>query len=356
MSASPSTYVSDEAALRRKIIRYAFGIVLAAALAFGIAWPASYLTIVLANMFLLGPHMPFKKGLQFLMIVALASVFAIMLSYLFLPYPFIFSLLIGILLLQLFYAPQEVISTVMRVWLLICSLVIPLMSLQTAVIGEILGGALVIGVAMAIAIVWFAFAIFPDKAVASNSHADQPAKKEEPVPAQQRLVVALKRTAVVYPVVLLFFFFEFQQSALILIYVALYSSFPGFSKGFSAGKSLLASCVSGGLVAYLLYEIVVLVPDFSFLLLLFLAFALLAGSQILGGGKYAKQMQAAFSTIVIVFGSAITSDDVDAGGQMLNRVIQVSIVVAYLALSFGFIEKLFPSKSTNEKLETKDNQ
>jgi hypothetical protein len=349
MSADSSIYVSEEAILKRKIIRYVFGIVLASAIAFGVGWPASYLTIVLTHMFMLGPRPPFKKGFQFVFAVALASIAALTLSYLFLPNPIIFSLLIGIILLQLFYVSEKTISPVMRIWLIICSLVIPLMSLQTTVVGEIVGWALITGVVMALIIVWFAFAIFPDKPALPVQQLKETGKATKTLSSDERLATAIKRTAVVYPVVLLFFFFEYQQSALILIYIALYSSFPGFSKGFSAGKVLLASCISGGLVAYLLYEIVAFVPEFSFLLILIFAFSLIAGSQILGKGKYAKQMQAAFSTIIIVFGSAITSDDVDAGGQMLTRVIQVSIVVIYLVLAFGIIEKLFPAKSNKEQ-------
>jgi hypothetical protein len=317
--------------------------VLCSAIAFGISWPAYYLSIVLTHMFLLGPRPPFKTGWNFILMVAIASASALLLSYLFLPSPIIFGLIIGVILLNLFYADDKTISPTMRMWLLICSLVIPLMSIQSIAIGAIVGWALVHGTFVALVVIWIAFSLFPDFQVAGQAAKKTAPPKSQPA-QRERLITAIKRTAVVYPVVLIFFSFEFQQSALILIYIAMYSSIPGFSKGFAAGRPLLISCITGGLVAFLLYEIVILVPEFSFLLLLMLAFSLWVGYEILGNAKYAQQVKAAFSTIIIVFGSAVGSDDTDAGGAMLVRVLQVSVVVVYLALAFGLIEKLFPVK------------
>jgi len=142
----------------------------------------------------------------------------------------------------------------------------------------------------------------------------------------------------------LFYFFDWQNSALILIYVGMYSTFPGFAKNFSMGKGLLVGCISGGIIAFLIYEIVVIVPVLFFLVLLFFGLTLWMGNEMFTGGRYAGLTKAGFSTIIVILGSAVGSDEVDAGGKIFSRVIQISIVVIYMVLAFGLIEKLFPPK------------
>jgi len=349
MSANSIISVSADDALKRKIIRYAFGILLSSAIAFGIDWPVSFMTIVLTNSFLLGPKVPAKVLFHFLLVVVIAVMAALILGYLLLPYKIIYTILIGLILLLLFYSRDEVISPMLKTWLLISILVIPLVSLQDYLVGELVAWALIIGTAIALIIVWISFAILPDRpATLTNQQKKDAGSSSTPSP-YQRFITALKRTVVVYPIVLLFYYFEWQSSALILIYIGLYSSFPGFAKDFSIGKMLLVGCVSGGIISFFLYEIVVMVPMYTFLLLLFLGFGLIVGTEILDNRKYAGPIKAGFSTVIIVFGSAVGSDDVDAGGKMLLRVIQVSIVVIYLVLAFGLIEKLFPPKEIREQ-------
>lgn len=344
MSANVIATDLPPAVLKRKIIRYALGIVLVIAIAFGVNWPASFLAVVLANSFLLGHRPSFKQGLDFLIKVAIAVAVALFLSNYLLQYRELYIVLIGLILFYLFYAKDSLISPLLKTWFLLASLIIPIMSLKSIMIGEIVAWSIIIGTVVSLLVVWSVFALFPDK---EDSY---PPTKKSPLPDlnspsdYDRFIAALKRTLVVYPVIITFFMFDFQSDVLILIYIGLYSSFPGFAKDFSVGKLLLIGCITGGIISFLIYELLVLVPMFFFLLLLFFGVALLIGNEILGGGKYAAQIKAGFSTIVIILGSAVGTNEVDAGGKMLLRVIQIIIVVIYLVIAFGIIEKMFPAK------------
>lgn len=331
--------------LKRKIIRYAFGMFLVSVIAFGISWPVSYLSIVLVNSLLLGKHISFKAGINFLMKVIIAVFFAMLVSTYLLQYQLIFTLLVGLIFLLLFYAKDSELSPLLKTWLLVSILLIPLLSIQDLTIGELTSWALILGTGIAIIVTWIAQGLFPDKEFEGANKQEPAAQVKIPPTPHERYVAAVKRTAVVYPVVLLFYYFEWHSSALILIYIGLYSSFPGFAKDLTVGKSLLVGCLTGGVIALILYEVVVLVPHYGFFLVLVFGLTLWAGSEILGGGKYANQIKAGISTIIIIFGSAVGNDDVDAGGQVLTRVIQVATVVVYLVLAFGLIEKLFPERS-----------
>jgi len=324
------------------------GIVIAIAIAFGVNWPASFLAVVLANSFLLGHKPTFKFGLDFTVKVIIAVVVALFLSNYLLQYRNIYVVLNGLILFYLFYAKDTLISPILKMWLLLTSFIIPLMSLKSIMIGEIVGWSIIISTVVALLVVWTAFAFFPDK---ENPQADKKAHTPALIGLSdyERFIAALKRTLVVYPVVVLFFLFGFQSDVLILIYIGIYSSFPGFAKDLSVGKTLLVGCITGGIISFFIYEIMVLVPMFTFLLLLFFGVALLIGNEILGGGKYANQIKAGFSTIVIILGSAFGSNQVDAGGKMFLRVVQIAIVVIYLVLAFGLIEKLFPARQQSKQ-------
>lgn len=340
--------------LRRKIIRYAFGIFLCSAIAFGIGWPVSYLSIVLVNVFLLGKEISFKAGINFLMQVIIAVVFSLLITTYLLSYQLIFSLLIGLILLLIFYLKDSQVSPILKTWLLISVLLIPFVSLIDPSVGQVTGLALIVGTVVAIGVTWIAQGLFPDIKIETHDEHQQAVTTPDAKTPYDRYVAAIKRTAVVYPVVLLFYYFDLQSGALILIYIGMYSSFPGFAKDLSVGKLLLLGCIIGGIIALLLYEIVALVPIYTFLLLLMFGFALWAGDEILLGRKYASQIKAGFSTIIIIFGSAVGSDDVDAGGEVFIRFIQVSSVVVYLVVAFGLLEKFFPEKvSTKLSLKNK---
>jgi len=343
MSASPIVTDLPRPVLKRKVVRYAFGILLAVTLAFGINWPASFLAIVLANVFLQGNKPSIKMGIDFIVAAILAVILALLLSNFLLQYRNIYIIIIGLVLFYLFYAKDSQISPILKIWFLLAILIIPLMSLKSIVIGEIVGQAIIIGAIVALLVVWIAHAIFPDNdhdqgGGHSGSHASIPPTDHE------RFITALKRTVVVYPVVIMFFFFNLQSDVLILIYIAIFSSVPGISQDLSIGKTVFLGCVTGGIITFFLYELLVLVPVFSFMLVLFFLAALFIGDQIFQNKKYAVYIKAGFSAIIIVFGSAVGNDKVDAGGKAFLRVIQVGIVVLYLIVAFGLLEKWFPTK------------
>lgn len=338
--------------ISRKSLRYAIGIVTAVAVAYGFNWPLSFLVIILANTFLLGAKPTLKVGLGFVLTISIAVFVGILLSNSLLTIKFIYLMVIAVVLLNLYYADQHTLPPILKLFLIVFTLTIPLISLKSVAMGSVVGMAFIFGGIVSLLITWFAFALIPDLEPVKPE--DKPESSPKP-PAQfskERFITALKSFAVVYPLVVLFYFFDWQNSALILIYVGMYSSFPGFAKDFSKGKGLLIGCITGGVIAFLMYEIVVMVPILFFLLLLFFGISLWIGHEILTGGRFAEPIKAGFTTLIIIFSSAVGSDEVDAGGKMISRVFQISLVVIYMVLAFGLIEKLFPPKKGRSVLST----
>lgn len=335
--------------IARKTLRYAFGIALSIAIAYGFNWPLSFLIVLLVHSFLLGPKPSFKTGIGFITVIVIAVLAGIVLSNFLLGQKYIYLTVIAVVLLNLYYADQQSLSPVLKMFLIIFVLIIPLLSLQTVRLGSLVGATFIFAAVVSMIVVWLVYAIFPDLEIKGQIIPEKVQDMSSLPTSNERFVTAIKSVIVVFPLVVLFYFFSWQNSALILIYVGMYSSIPGFAKDFSKGKGVLFGCITGGIIAFLLYELVVMVPMYSFLILLFFAVSLLIGNEILTEGRYAELIKAGFSTVIIIFGSAVSLDEVDAGGKIISRVIQISIVVIYMVLAFGLIEKLFPSQKVKQE-------
>lgn len=336
-----STYKFD--AISKKTIRYAIGIAIAAGIAFGYNYPLSFFLIIMANSFLQGPKPTLRFAFDFTLKFSVGVVFGVLLSNFFLEYEIPFLFLIGIIMLQLYYT--NAISPFLKIVLIIMTLVIPLVSLQSVSLGSLVGLMIVVSIIIAFLITFLLHAILPDTEIPSvNSHPK--AQNRAPVQSKkERFNIALKTFIVVYPLIVLFYYFNLVGSVVILIYVGMYANVPGISKNKAIQKDLLIGCSSGGIVAYLMYEILVITPVFIFFLLLIFGLTLWAGNETFTGGKHAATIKSGFSTVAIILGGAISSNEMDAGGKVLIRVLQITAVIIYIVIAFNIIEKLAPTKN-----------
>lgn len=306
----------------------------------GISWPLSYTVPLLAAAVLVpgGKSLTPKGAIAFVAVVAGASAFGLVVSAVLLPYSGAFLLMMAWLLMAVFYGSTGDRSPLVTMWLLIALTVIPLVSLQSGFLALVIAQSLVISTAVAMLCVWFAAALFPWPAATASAEqlaAQQPALPPGP---DARVVSALKSTAVVYPMLLVFLFFNLAESALILIFVALLAQNPSLGAGKTAGTAMIAANTAGGLLAILIYNLLIAVPTFYYLLVLVLLAGLLFGQLITSNWKYAKLGGMAFSTVLLIIGSTTTSTT-DAGSKVLTRVLQIVAAVVYLVIAFGLIEK-----------------
>jgi hypothetical protein len=138
-----------------------------------------------------------------------------------------------------------------------------------------------------------------------------------------------------------------QGDILILVFISLFAAMPGFAKDLTIGKVMIKTTLYGGFIAFCMYEILVLVPMFSFFMLMVFGLALFAGHQLLIGGKFALTIKKGFSAIMFIFGGAANSGDIDVEGKIWKRVLQMTILVIYLVIAFKLLENLFPQTKKN---------
>ena len=156
-------------------------------------------------------------------------------------------------------------------------------------------------------------------------------------------------TTVVFPVFLLFTFYLKIDALLILIYVMLLTGQPGFAKNFKAGGGMLAANLAGGLVAILVYELLVVVAVFPYLLLMVSLWGLIFGAQLFSGKPAASLYGSAFSTFLVIIGMTTNSQS-EADTKVYTRIFQTFVAVVYIVVASGLITALFDS-FTKRKLD-----
>ena len=322
-----------------RIFRYALGGTLALGLALGIDWRMSFLTAVLALSFLgtPAPRPTAKAMASFAGVVAVACSLGVMAAAVFLPYPVVFLLLEGLVLFLLFYHGARGAPPLLIVWLMIALTVIPVVGLISMALAIAVAKGIVVGAVTALAVVWLAHILVPDPAVTGPAALTPRAPPTPPSPRAAAARAWLNVT-VVYPVVVVFYVFGLT-SVLVLVFVALLSMQPSLEKGFKAGMALIVGNTLGGVAAIVMYELLVMVPQFGFLLVLTLMAALFFGSRLFSDSPKAPLFGMAFSTLVLVIGST-TSSYGDAGSKVWTRVIQITIAVVYLVVAHRLVARL----------------
>ena len=132
--------------------------------------------------------------------------------------------------------------------------------------------------------------------------------------------------------------------AALLVFVCLLSMQPAFAKDFKAGKAMILGNLIGGLSAILMFEVLTVVPQYPFMIVLTLLAGLFFGSRLLSDRKSAALYGMAFSTLLLVIGSVTTSTG-DATSKVYSRIFQIMFAVVYVVSAFGFIDRFHRARS-----------
>ena len=324
------------------MLRYAFGAGLLMAVAMGFDWILAFLLPVLSLSFLAPGKKPLGLGggLIFVGSVALACSLGLLLAYFFLSNPPIHILITFLLLFHIFYTRSPIFTSYVKVWLLVAILVIPNIALQSHELATIVAMNLIVDAVCAVFLIWFIFLLFPEnQQTVAQPEKNHAAPKAAPT-MKERFATAFTSVLVVMPIYLVFYFATVSNALVVLVFIAILSMQPAFAKDFRVGKALIIGNTVGGLAALVAFEILTVVPEYGYLLLLVLLGGLVFGQYVFGKGPGAPVYGMAFSTFLLIIGSVTGSSGEDAGGKVWWRVLQIMIAVIYVVSAFGLIEKL----------------
>jgi MFS family permease len=324
-----------------RILRLALGTTVAMALAQSVAWPFAFITPVFTAMFLAAP-MPCPRRPAVILLVSSvlatgASGLALTLGLL--PYPLAYVSALLLIYLRLFYAISGGANPFMVIMTLVGVTAIPVLGQVSANLALVFSVGFAFSGVTSILLVLLSHGLLPDPDAGTTLPVPQ--KKQAPLPSERRLRTAMISTAVVAPVALVFCFFTLTSELVTLIFILTLSLQPEIKAGIQASKKNIAGACVGGMISIVFYELLVVVPSFTFLILLTFGAMLVIGGQIYSGRPSAAVFAASISTFLIIVGGAIGSDDAEASAKFYLRVLQIMLAGFYVVVAFSAIESLF---------------
>jgi hypothetical protein len=301
--------------------------------AMGVDYTLAYLTPVLALPFLApGARAPTIAGsTRFLLSVAIACLSGILFSRFFLEFPLVFLPLLTLILFHLYYT-TSLQST--KVWMFLSLMLIPMMSLQSARLGDMVAVNLFVNALLAIVLVRVVYFLFPgDDSIAGNKQAVVTQSD-----AEQRFIAALHKTLVVIPVLILFFVFNLSDSLLVLIFVAIFSMNPAAANKKTAIAMILAN-LGGGLAAIVAFNLLTAATSYVFFGMLTLLAGLLFAYGVFSSKPAAPLFGMAFSTFLLILGNVISIAG-EAGEMVWVRILQIGMAMIYMVIAFGVVDRL----------------
>ncbi|OIQ37130.1 MAG: hypothetical protein BM563_09375 [Bacteroidetes bacterium MedPE-SWsnd-G1] len=319
--------------LSKPVLRYVLGTCLILTVTTLMDYPLSYLTSILALSFMAPGTKPlsFKKGFGFILVLTILTGFSYYFSEIFIDYPLVFMPMLCLGVLWIYYSQK--LPMIIKLFALMSVLLIPLLALEAKAVSAFVALSLVFNTLMAISLTQLMFVIFPwDKEDAFFEKSKGLSVKNNDL-VQFRY--AMNIMIVLLPLLLLFFIFKLSGGILVLIFAAILSFSPALSN-IKTGMVMIIANIFGGLCAIVAYKLLVVVPIFSFMVLLTLIVGLIFASNLFSTKKTAAIFGTGFSTFLLILGSVTSSDDA-AGEAVWARVIQISFAVIYVVIAFGLL-------------------
>ncbi|NOR43811.1 MAG: DUF2955 domain-containing protein [Gammaproteobacteria bacterium] len=338
----------------RRALRYAVGVTLAAALAFGIAWPLSFLFPVLSAVFLALPlpKLTLKQGLRNMRDTLFAFGVGFIFTQFILPFPVIYVPLLALALFHTYYHLNRGGSFWLVLMLLVCLLLMPMLAglnegLAIGVVSGLVGSSW-----LTICLLWVAHYIVPDAPGGPTMPQNvKDAHGYQPVYSWPAAELALKSTVVVLPIVIIFIANNWTSQILVMVFAAIFTLSPDLDKGKEAGMNSIKSTLIGGCVAFFVFWALVAVPEYYFLVLLMFITSLGFGAAINSGKPIAKYLPSAMVAMIILVNSSL-GEGADFSENFVLRVLFVSMASIYVVTALKVLNAFWPQPALAETVSS----
>lgn len=323
-----------------RTLRYAVGLTIAIALAFGIAWPLSFLFPVLSAVMLALPlpKLTLSQGIRNMSNTLFAFGVGFLVTQFILPHTVIYIPTLGFALFHTYYHLNRGGSFWLVLMLLICLLLMPMLAgvHEGLAIGVMSG--LVVSSWLTICLLWLSHHLVPDLpggAVMPTPPGYQPGYS---APAAE---AALKSTVVVLPIAIVFIANNWASQILVMVFAAIFTLSPNLDKGKEAGINSIKSTLIGGGAAFFVYWTLVVVPEYYFLVLLMFLVSLIFGAAINGGTAMAKYLPSAMVAMILLVNSSL-AEDANFAENFVLRVVLISLATIYVVTALRVLDAYWP--------------
>lgn len=324
----------DQRRYYRRVSRYVLGIVIACGLAFGIGWGLSFVFPVFLAKFLVDyPVSSRERFQQLLLAMVLTVLVGLSVSMGVTNYPLILLLLVGLLMFYAYYLFLDPYWNFFATILMIAVMLLPYLGITHSGLAIYVGvGLIVSGVLAVIGFVILHWLLPED---------NQQAVSVDPPPQltrQHRAIDAFKALIVAYPIIVYFYYFQINGAILTMVFIGILSLQITAVKSIKISVFLLLTNGLGGLLALIMYELLVTTPEFLFLLALVTLVSLVIGAKIYQQPEKAPVWAGVMSAMLVVLGGTISSDSKLIEVSFYGRIGQIVLASAYMILASVLVE------------------
>jgi hypothetical protein len=324
-------------------------VTIATALAFGIAWPLSFLLPVLSAVFLAlpVPKPTLRQGLRHMRDTLFAFAVGFIYTQFILPFPVIYVPLLALALFYTYYHLNRGGSFWLVLMLLICLLLMPMLAgvHEGIAIGVVMG--LVGSSWLTICMLWLSHYLVPD--LPGGPVMPQDAKKApgyQPGYSAVAAGPALKSTIVALPIAILFIANNWTSQILVMVFAAIFTLSPNLDKGKEAGLNSIKSTMIGGCVAFFVYWALVAVPEYHFLVALVFLVSLGFGAAIYSGRPIAKYLPSAMVAMIILVNGSL-GEDANFSEKFVIRMLLIASAAIYVVTALKILDAFWYKKKVD---------
>ncbi|QBY04849.1 DUF2955 domain-containing protein [Thalassotalea sp. HSM 43] len=314
-----------------RMLRLTFGLTLAIALAFAIAWPLSFITAVFTGSFLgnRSGKMPFKVLVTLLMVATTAFVSGILISSMLLNYPIVFMLVMTLIIFAVSYWSYRGGNDFVIAMLLVGFTLVPLLGILHPAIAGIVTQNFIISCGLALFITMLSHEIIPDKPDVVTAPPKPVFDVGDKVIGFQ---LALLSTIIIMPAMIFFFYFGLTSDLLVLVFIAILAQKPDVLIGMKGAMGLLLGNIMGGIISIVIFNALIMVPSYTFMILVFLVLISSLGRVIFSDSRLAPLYAMALNTVVIIVAKG-SGEDGNAADDFYIRIFQIGAACAYVVFA-----------------------
>jgi len=288
-------------------LRLAFGVWAAIAVAYGIAWQLSFITPLFATIFLLFPAwIGWKMALQLIWRLSFSLLLGLLIAEFLLNFPFICILVYGLLFFFIYYNDTPLAPPFSAMFMTIGITIVPIMGLAGVGLPQFIALALLVNLVVGLLFAWIFHTIMPNS-LAKQAPQTAAAKKPDPPtlpPREERIRQALTSTIVALTAVIVFFTFDLVAYAFAMVQICFMVGAPSANASAQALKDTALACCIGGVAIVIVFNLLVAVPTYAFLLVLTLVVTLFFSKQMFAGTAMSKTYISGLTTFLVLLGTS----------------------------------------------------
>ncbi len=323
-----------------RIVRQALRLALAATLAFGFAeyqgWEFSFLAPMIVVQLLAAMPSGIKPAqiLAIPLLLAGASLAALVASNLFNGTPAVLLLCVGLIIFLAFYGERRGISPFAMSLIRIAFCAIPIITIISAPTGEEFARLLVLSGITAVVVVAIAHAVLP------TPDNGPPAAPSPGLDAAVATRIALSDTLVLLPLLVAFIIGADINNLVILIMTLNILRQIDPSRGARLAMGLILGNLLGGAAGVVAHELVVLTDSFAFFLFAVLISSLWFAGRIARGGPAAPIYVVGLASFILILGLGVSPMPGASAESFIIRVLKIIIASAYTIGALSLVSRL----------------